>query len=81
MGSTERGGSKAEWIADALETIPTSYPKIRAMLWFDTFDDGMDWPIETSASAADAFAGAIQDPAYRTNTYAELGPGPIAPPS
>ena len=81
MGSSERGGSKAEWITDALESIPTSYPKIRAMLWFDTFDDGMDWPIETSASAAGAFASAIQDPAYRTNSYAELGPETIAPPS
>ncbi|HEY5977841.1 MAG TPA: glycosyl hydrolase, partial [Solirubrobacterales bacterium] len=81
MGSTERGGSKAEWITDALETIPTSYPMIRAMLWFDTFDDGMDWPIETSASASSAFADAIQDPAYRTNAYAELGPGTIPPPS
>ena len=30
------------------KAVPTEYPQIRALLWFDKFDDGMDWPIETS---------------------------------
>jgi hypothetical protein len=81
MGSTERGGSKAAWISEALETIPTAYPLVRGMLWFDTFDDGMDWPIETSASAGGAFAAGIQNPAYVPNSYAELPASTIAPPS
>jgi hypothetical protein len=81
MGATENGGSKSKWIADALAEIPSEYPKIRGMLWFDTFDDGMDWPIETSSSATSAFATGIQDAAYRGNSYADLPSGPIAPPS
>jgi len=81
MGSTEKGGSKASWISEALAEIPTAFPKIRAMLWFDTFDDGMDWPIETSSSATSAFAGGIQNPAYQSNTYANLPAGAIAPPA
>jgi hypothetical protein len=81
MGSTEKGGSKASWISEALAEIPTAFPKIRAMLWFDTFDDGMDWPIETSSSATSAFAAGIQAPAYQSNSYANLPPTAIAPPT
>ncbi len=81
VGSSEQGGSKAAWIAAALAKVPTEYPKIRGLLWFDTFDDGMDWPIETSASATEAFAGGIRNQAYRGATYADASTSPIAPPS
>ncbi len=80
IGSTEDGGSKAAWIEEALAAIPTKYPKIGGLVWFDTYDDGMDWPIETSSSAADAFAEGIQSPAYVDKGVAS-GAGPIAPPS
>jgi len=80
MGSTERGGSKAQWIEEALSAIPAYYSRIRGMLWFDTYDDGMDWPIETSASSAGAFATAIQSPAYVSDGEPEVAAGPIEPP-
>ncbi len=32
------------------------------MLWFEKFDDGMDWPIESSAGATAAFAAGIANP-------------------
>jgi hypothetical protein len=81
MGSSEKGGSKASWISETLAEIPSEFPQIRGVLWFDTFDDGMDWPIESSDSASSAFASGIQNASYRTNTYADLAPGPIPPPS
>jgi beta-mannanase len=81
MGSTESGGSKASWISDALAAIPSEYPRVRAVLWFDKFDDGMDWPIETSSGAAEAFADGIRDSAYRGNAYEGLSTSPIPPPS
>jgi hypothetical protein len=81
VGSTEIGGSKASWIADMLARVPVEYPNVQALLWFDKFDDGMDWPIETSGAATSAFAEGIQSPAYIGNAYAELGPGPVLPPS
>ncbi len=81
VGSTEYGGSKAAWIKDMLARIPTSYPKIRGLLWFEKFDDGMDWPIETSASATSAFAEGLKNPAYAANGFGSLGFGPVAPPS
>jgi Glycosyl hydrolase family 26 len=81
IGATEYGGSKAAWITDLLAKIPTSYPKVRGLLWFEKFDDGMDWPIETSASATSAFAAGIQNPAYASNTFGALSGSTILPPS
>jgi hypothetical protein len=81
MGSTETGGSKASWISEALAAIPGAYPQVRGVLWFDKFDDGMDWPIETSSSATEAFADGIENPDYRSNSYEDLSASPIPPPS
>jgi hypothetical protein len=80
VGSSEYGGSKSAWVKDALAKVPTSYPQIRALLWFDKFDDNMDWPIETSTSATAAFAEGIQSPAYVGASYAGLGGDAIQPP-
>jgi Glycosyl hydrolase family 26 len=65
IASTEQGGSKAQWITDMLSALPARYPKIRGLVWFDKFENGMDWPIETSPSAIEAFAAGIARPAYR----------------
>ncbi len=79
VGCSEYGGSKAAWIADALESARTNYPLLRGLLWFEKYDDGMDWPIETSSSSAAAFAQGIQSPSYLGNTFASIGPGAIQP--
>ncbi|MDQ3725145.1 MAG: hypothetical protein M3335_04515, partial [Actinomycetota bacterium] len=81
FGSSELGGSKADWIRDALARIPAEYPQIRAALWFDKFDDNMDWPIETSSAATQAFAEGIQNPLYVGANYGGLAGGKIAPPA
>ncbi len=78
--ASEYGGSKAAWIQDMLTKIPTDYPKIRGLLWFERVDDNMDWPIETSGAATSAFASGIQNGVYTTNTYANLSASPIPPP-
>ncbi|HET9197087.1 MAG TPA: glycosyl hydrolase [Solirubrobacterales bacterium] len=59
IASSEQGGSKAQWIAEMLDDLPSEYPKVRGLVWFDKFENGMDWPIETSQSAIDAFAQGI----------------------
>ncbi|HEY2056132.1 MAG TPA: glycosyl hydrolase [Solirubrobacterales bacterium] len=80
VGSSEDGGSKSHWIREALAAVPAEYPQVRAFLWFDKYDDGMDWPIETSASATTAFAEGIKSSAYVGASYGNLGGGPIQPP-
>jgi hypothetical protein len=79
VGSSEFGGSKAAWIRDMLARVP-AYSKVRAVLWFEKFDDGMDWPLETSDAAVGAFASGIQSSVYTTNSYGDLGVSPIPPP-
>jgi len=81
VGSTESGGSKASWIQDMLSKIPTDYPKVHGLLYFDWPASNMDWQIESSSSATSAFASGIQSSAYTSNTYSNLGAGPIQPPS
>jgi beta-mannanase len=78
-GSTESGGDKAAWIADALRSARTEYPQLRGLLWFEKYDDGMDWPIETSSAAARAFAAGIQDPSYVGAPVAAATAGTIQP--
>lgn len=82
--STEASGSKAEWISDALGELPTAFPKIRGLLWFDKVESGpgthTDWPIESSTAASNAFAAAIQDPIYTANEYGGLAVSPIPTP-
>ena len=79
QASTEKGGSKSSWITDMLTSIPQKYPKVKAVLWFEKFDSGMDWPIETSSSATAAFAAGIASSSYAPNQFGSLGGGPIQP--
>ena len=61
--SAEDGGSKATWIQDALAALPSRFPQIRALVWFNwrITESGTtySWPIESSASATSAFASGI----------------------
>jgi hypothetical protein len=79
VASSEYGGSKAAWIKDMLARIPAEFPKIRALLWFDKLDDGMDWPVETSSSATTAVAEGVSSSAYLGNSFASLSPSAILP--
>ncbi|HEY8501760.1 MAG TPA: Ig-like domain-containing protein, partial [Solirubrobacterales bacterium] len=81
VASSEYGGSKATWTKDMLTRVPTEYPKIRALLWFDKFDSSMDWPVETSSSATAGFAEGIKSSAYVGNSFANLSATAILPAS
>ncbi|HYJ21594.1 MAG TPA: glycosyl hydrolase [Solirubrobacterales bacterium] len=73
--SEERGGSKANWIKETFKVIPQKYRKVRAVIWFDEKDQGMHWPIESSKSAANAFAKSIARPIFRPNEFVNMTPG------
>ncbi|MBS1878057.1 MAG: hypothetical protein JST31_00950 [Actinobacteria bacterium] len=79
--SEERGGSKAAWIRRMLELIPQKYKKVRALAWLDERDQGMNWPLESSPSAASAFAKGIGRSIYRPGIYSHLRNGKIKPPT
>jgi hypothetical protein len=80
IASTEAGGSKAGWITNMFTQLGTNYTKIRGLLWFEKFDTNMDWPIETSTSATNAFAKGIANRAFKPNLYPAINSRPIPPP-
>jgi len=76
--STEYGGNKAQWITDALtREIPLSFPKIKAFVWFNwNIEKGetgkrLDWQIESSPSAEEAFADGTGHTYYQADWASE----------
>jgi beta-mannanase len=54
VGSTEIGGSKANWIADALGDVLDQFPRLRAMVWFDVNKE-QTWNLDSSAASLSAW--------------------------
>jgi Glycosyl hydrolase family 26 len=76
IGSSEQGGSKAQWISEMLRALPARYPRIRALVWLDKYEGELDWPIETSQGAVAAFRAGLRNPAYagaRFSSYSAAG--------
>jgi hypothetical protein len=61
------------------ERLPGKYPRVRALIYFNTVDRGIDWPLETSPPAAKAFAKGIRKGIYAQNQFGELATSPIPP--
>jgi hypothetical protein len=82
MASSERGGSKAAWITDMLTAqLPTNFPQIKAVIWFNwnANDPSLSWPVESSPAALSAFVQGIASPYYASNTFGALNTAPIQP--
>ena len=79
FATTPYGGHKAAWIRAMFEKLPRKYPRVRALIYFNTVDRGVDWPLETSPPAARAFAKGIRKGIYANNRFGELASAPIRP--
>jgi hypothetical protein len=76
--SSELGGSKAAWITDALGTqIPTRFPKVAAVVWFNKEYDSQNWAIESSQGAEAAMRAALQSPVYLGDRFRRAPSGVI----
>jgi beta-mannanase len=65
-GCTELGGDKAAWIREGfLSDLPTLFPRLKAVIYFDCAQDGTDWRIGTSRGALDAYREVVTTPLYR----------------
>jgi beta-mannanase len=77
VATTENGGSKADWITDALTVqLPQHFPRVKALVWFNWTAEGHDWVIESSPAAQAAFAQGIAPPYYASNDFANLDRAP-----
>jgi len=74
------GEKKAEWISRGLgETLATSFPKIKALLWFNWnieepkgSGNHWDWQIESTTASQESFKNVISSPYFAGNTFGEL---------
>jgi hypothetical protein len=80
IGSSERGGSKARWLRNAFSNRIPRMPSVRAVVYWNRADEGMDWPIETSRASRAAFRRAIASPLYSANVFSQVSASPIPPP-
>lgn len=66
MASPELGGDKAAWITDFFNLLPTRFPRIVSITWFnlnhreDCLVTDTDWRVQSSPAAQAAFAAGIQ---------------------
>jgi hypothetical protein len=81
FASSTYGGSKSTWIRRAFRALPRRFPRVRAVIWYDQIDRGVDWPIETSRAATHAFRAAIGGDSFVGNRFDDLAGTPIRPPS
>jgi hypothetical protein len=65
VGSSEHGGSKADWITQALTDELPQFPRVRALVWFDATKEHEDaWTVSSSPSAFAAWIGAASQPMF-----------------
>lgn len=64
VSSSEAGGDKAAWIREGfLKTIPQSFPRVNAVVWFDRNQEE-DWRIDSSASSLAAYREVVASSLY-----------------
>ena len=59
---------KAAWVTDAFNKIKTEYPRLRIFTWFN-INKELDWRVNSSPEALDAFQEAMEDPYYIGSPY------------
>ena len=61
--STEAGGDKAAWIKAVLPALKSSFPAIKALIWFH-MTKTTDWRVDSSAASRSAFVPVANDPYF-----------------
>jgi beta-mannanase len=63
--SAEAGGDKAAWIRQGLlSDLPTRFPRVRAVIWFD-LNKETDWRVNSSPTALAAYKEVATSPTYQ----------------
>jgi len=60
--------NKAAWITDAFTKIKTEYPRLKIFTWFN-INKELDWRVNSSPEALDAFRNAMEDPYFIGSPY------------
>lgn len=71
--SSEIGGDKAAWIRTGfMSTIPQSFPRVSAVVWFDRKKED-DWRIDSSQASLDAYRAVVDCSIYGGTGPCESG--------
>ncbi len=62
-GSTELGGSKADWIRGMAKSLATTFKHVRVLVWFQRIKE-TDWRINSSLSSLAAFRAIAASPLF-----------------
>jgi hypothetical protein len=73
--------SQSEWIKETIRSLPTTFPQIKAFVWFNwnivEEEKEWPWPIEWTTGGQQAFAEEIATPYFAANEFGE--PTQLAP--
>lgn len=64
-GSSETGGSKAKWLATALNRMIPQMPRLRALVWYSVANSRGDFRVNSSRVALRVLRRALRQPRYR----------------
>jgi len=67
VASAEEGGDKARWISEAMSSLSSDFPLVRAFIWFNVAQDlywPINWSLTSSQKATRAFRRAAADPHF-----------------
>ena len=70
--------AKAYWIHGMFAALRHRFDKVRALLWFNKIDGGVDWPLD-SAAAAGTFGRELRR-GFEQNVFGAIQNSPIPPP-
>ena len=60
--------------------IPTNYPRIKAVVWFNwNAHPGRTWTVDSSQASLEAFRENVALPLYATDSFRDLPAAPIQP--
>jgi beta-mannanase len=68
VGSSETGGSKANWISNALTTELPLFPRVGALVWFDIAKEDA-WELRSSPTAFAAWVSAASLPQFSLSSW------------
>ncbi|HEX8771690.1 MAG TPA: glycosyl hydrolase, partial [Acidimicrobiales bacterium] len=81
-GSVEAGGDKGAWWSAVPGALQTSFPAIKAVVFFNTIHNGIDWRAETSTASLDGYRRMARDAWLNPGTTtAAIAPASTAAPT
>jgi hypothetical protein len=71
VAANNHGGSESAWINRMFQELPTRYPLIQGLMWYQV-QNFWDFPLHAHTAAARAFAAGIKSSRYKGSVYCKM---------